>query len=64
MITDAKLNTIKSTILIINKGLKIMGVELKIVINKETVTIYHTYARTECINMQRPSYTFPLSMLI
>ena len=64
MINDEKLNTIKNTILMINRGLKIMGIELKIVINKETVTIYHSYARNECIDMQRPSYTFPLSMLI
>ena len=50
----------------INRGLHVMGVESKIVINShdETVTIYHSYAKNKCIDMEKPSYTFPLSMLL
>ena len=66
MINDEKLNTIRSTIFMINRGLKLIGVESKIVINlhDETVTVYHSYAKNNCIDTEKLSYTFPLSMLL
>lgn len=66
MITDEKLNTIKSTIFMINRALHMIGVESKIVINShdETATVYHSYAKNNCIDIEKPSYTFSLSMLL
>ena len=63
MIKGEKLNEIRRAIVMINRGLKVIGVESKIVINEETVTIYHPYANNNCIDIEKPSYTFPLSML-
>ena len=65
MIKGEKLNEIRRAIVMINRGLKVIGIEATIVINQhnEEVTIYHSYANNDCIDIEKPSYTFPLTML-
>lgn len=66
MIKDDKLNEIRRAIVMINKGLKAIGIEATIVINQynEEVTIYHSYAKNNCIDIEKQSYTFSLSMIM
>lgn len=64
MISSEKLNTLRSAIVMINRALKVIGVEAIIKIGKEDVTIYHSYANNNCIDIEKPSYTFPISMLL
>ena len=64
MISSEKLNTLRSAIVMINRALKVIHVEAIITIDKEDVTIYHTYANNNCIDIEKPSYTFPISMLL
>lgn len=66
MISGEKLHTIKSTIGMINRGLRVIGVEAIIGIDtyENTVKVYHSYANNKCIDIEKPSYTFPVSMLI
>lgn len=66
MISSNKLHTIKSTIGMINRGLRVIGIEAIIGIDEyyDTVKIYHSYANNKCIDIEKPSYTFPLGMLV
>lgn len=65
MISSKELHTIKSTIAMINRGLRVIGVEAIIGIDTHegTVKIYHSYANNNCIDIEKPSYTIPLDML-
>lgn len=66
MIKGDKSNEIRRAIVMINRGLKVIGVEAIIAIepHEEMITIYHSYANNNCIDIEKPSYTFPLSMLL
>ena len=64
MISSEKLNTLRSAIVMINRALKVIDVEAIITIDKEYVTIHHSYANNNCIDIEKSSYTFPISMLL
>ena len=66
MIKGEKLNEIRRAIVMINRAFEVIGLEAVITINKsdETITIYHTYAKNNCIDIEKPSYEIPLSMLL
>lgn len=64
MIKGDKLNEIRRAIVMINRGLKVIGVEAIITIDKGDVTVHHSYAKNSCIDTEKPSYTFPLSMIL
>ena len=66
MIKGEKLNEIRRAIVMINRAFEVIGLEAVITINKsnETITIYHTYAKNNCIDIEKPNYEIPLSMLL
>ena len=66
MIKGEKLNEIRRAIVMINRAFEVIGLEAVITIDKsnETITIHHTYAKNKCIDIEKTSYTFPLSMLL
>ena len=65
MIKGEKLNEIRRAIVMINRAFEVIGLEAVVTINEsdETITFYHTYAKNKCIDIEKPSYEIPLSMI-
>lgn len=55
----------KAICTMINRSLKDLKIEAILVIDpyQSTISVRHTYANQACIDISKPEYTFPISML-
>ena len=55
----------KAICTMVNRGLEVLNIEARLTINsyEGTISIYHTYANGKCMDIEKPKYTFPISML-
>lgn len=49
----------------VNRGLEVLNIEARLFVDARysTINAVHTYANGKCIDIEKPTYTFPISIL-